>query len=66
VDGTLVADQDGKAKAGDAFYERLLGSSHDRGFSLDLDYLGMQSRDLACGVGGTLLGRGGVELHQVS
>lgn len=46
VDGTLVADQEGKAKAVDAFYERLLGSSPDRGFSLDLDYLGMESHDL--------------------
>ncbi|KAM0829121.1 hypothetical protein ACQ4PT_067074 [Festuca glaucescens] len=46
VDGSLVADQEGKAKAADAFYEQLLGPSPDRGFSLDLDYLGMQSHDL--------------------
>jgi hypothetical protein len=46
VDGSLVADQEGKAKAADAFYEQLLGSSPDRGFSLNLDYLGMQSHKL--------------------
>ncbi|KAM0866543.1 hypothetical protein ACQ4PT_042573 [Festuca glaucescens] len=46
VDGVLVADQDEKARAVDAFYEQLLGSSSDRGFTLDLDYLGMQMHDL--------------------
>jgi hypothetical protein len=47
VDGVLISDQDEKAKAVDAFYEQLLGSSPERGFGLDLDYLGMPSHDLS-------------------
>jgi hypothetical protein len=47
VDGALVFDQASKAKAVDSFFEQLLGSAPDRGFSLDLDFLGMQVHDLA-------------------
>jgi hypothetical protein len=47
VDGVLVSNQDDKAKAVDAFYEKLLGSCPKRGFGLDLDYLGMQTHDLS-------------------
>jgi hypothetical protein len=47
VDGVLVSDQDGKARAVDAFYEQLLGSCPERGYSLDLDFLGMQTHDLS-------------------
>jgi hypothetical protein len=39
VDRTLVSDQDAKADAVDAFFEHLLGSSPERDFSLDLDFL---------------------------
>jgi hypothetical protein len=47
VDGVLVADQEEKSKAVDSFYEHLLGSCPDRGFSIDLNFLGMQEHDLA-------------------
>jgi hypothetical protein len=43
----LLSDQDDKAKAMDAFYEQLLGSCPERGFGLDLEYLGMQTHDLS-------------------
>jgi hypothetical protein len=36
-----------KAKAVDSFFEDLLGTSADRPFSLDLDYLGIPSIDLS-------------------
>jgi hypothetical protein len=47
VDGVLVSDQDRKARAVDSFYGELLGFSPERAFSLDLDYLGVQSHDLS-------------------
>jgi hypothetical protein len=46
VGGVLVSDQDEKAGAADSFYGELLGSSPERGFSLDLDYMGVQTHGL--------------------
>jgi hypothetical protein len=43
VDNRRVTDHADKAEAVDFFFERLLGSSADRPFSLDLDYLGIPS-----------------------
>jgi hypothetical protein len=45
VDGVVVSDQDKKADAVDAFYGGLLGSASDLAYSLDLDFLGVQSND---------------------
>ncbi|KAM0924223.1 hypothetical protein ACQ4PT_005019 [Festuca glaucescens] len=47
VDGVLVADQDDKARVVDDFFEQLLGSAPERGFSLDLDFLGVRTHDLS-------------------
>jgi translation elongation factor EF-4 len=47
VDGVLVADQDGKARVVDDFYDQLLGSAPEHVSSLDLDYLGVQEHDLS-------------------
>jgi hypothetical protein len=47
VDGVLISDQDDKSKVVDSFYEKLLGTCLERGFDLDLEYLGMQSHDLS-------------------
>ncbi|KAM0893049.1 hypothetical protein ACQ4PT_025372 [Festuca glaucescens] len=47
VDGVLVPDQEAKAAEVDSFYELLLGSAPERGFSLDLDFLGVRTHDLA-------------------
>jgi hypothetical protein len=42
-----VTDHADKAEAMDSFFEDLLGTSADRPFSLDLDYLGIPSIDLS-------------------
>jgi hypothetical protein len=47
VDGVLEAKQEKKADATDAFYFNLLGTAPEREFSLDLDFLGVQSHDLS-------------------
>jgi hypothetical protein len=47
VDRVLVADQGEKARVVDDFYEHLLGSVPECGFSLDLKYLGVQEHDLS-------------------
>jgi hypothetical protein len=47
VDRVLVADQGEKARVVDDFYEHLLGSVPECGFSLDLNYLGVQEHDLS-------------------
>jgi hypothetical protein len=46
VDNRRVTDNADKAEAVDSFFEGLLGTSADRPFSLDLDYLGIPSIDL--------------------
>ena len=45
-DGVLITDQELKEKAFFEAYERLIGSEHAREHSLDLQYLGIQPRDL--------------------
>jgi hypothetical protein len=47
VDGQRVTDHVDKAEAMDSFFEDLLGTSADRPFSLDLDYLGIPSINLS-------------------
>jgi hypothetical protein len=47
VDKVLMAEQNKKADAVDSFYNDLLGLSPERGFSLDLDFLGVQTHDLS-------------------
>jgi hypothetical protein len=47
VDGVLISDHEKKAEAMDSFYGELLGSSSERAFSLDLDYMGVQLHDLS-------------------
>jgi hypothetical protein len=47
VDGRRVTDHVDKAEVVDSFFEDLLGTSVDRPFSLDLDYLGIPSIDLS-------------------
>jgi hypothetical protein len=42
-----LSEGDEKAKAVDAFYEQLLGSCPECGFGLDLEFLGMQTHNLA-------------------
>jgi hypothetical protein len=42
----LVTNHADKAEAVDSFFEGLLGTSADRPFSLDLDYLGIPLIDL--------------------
>src|SRR4051812_18667759 len=46
VDNVRVSEHDDKAEAVDRFFGDLLGTSGDRPFSLDLDFLGLQSVDL--------------------
>jgi mannosylglycoprotein endo-beta-mannosidase len=46
VDNRRVSDHVDKAEAVDSFFEELLGTSADRPFSLDLDFLGIPSFDL--------------------
>jgi hypothetical protein len=46
VDNRRVTDHVDKAEAVDSFFGELLGSSVDRPFSLDLDFLGIPSLDL--------------------
>ncbi|KAM0925431.1 hypothetical protein ACQ4PT_004228 [Festuca glaucescens] len=46
VDGVLLADQDVKVEAVDEFYDQLLGSTPEQGYSLDLTQLEMQTHDL--------------------
>ena len=46
-DGVLITDQELKEKAFFEAYERLIGSEHAREHSLDLQYLGIQPRDLS-------------------
>ena len=41
-----ISDHAGKAEAVDTFFENLLGVAGDRPFSLDLDFLRVQSLDL--------------------
>jgi hypothetical protein len=43
----LVSGQEEKGKAVDSFFEHLLGSCPDRGFSVDLDFLGMPDHGLS-------------------
>jgi mannosylglycoprotein endo-beta-mannosidase len=47
VDGQRLTDHVDKVKAMDSFFEDLLGTSVDRPFSLDLDYLGIPSINLS-------------------
>jgi hypothetical protein len=47
VDGVFIADQADKTKVMDSFYEQLLGTCPERGFGLDLDFLGVQTHDLS-------------------
>jgi hypothetical protein len=46
VDNRRVTDHADKAEVVDSFFEDLLGTSADRPFSLDLDFLGIPSIDL--------------------
>jgi mannosylglycoprotein endo-beta-mannosidase len=46
VDNRRVTEHGDKAEAVDSFFEELLGTSADRPFSLDLDFLGIPSTDL--------------------
>jgi mannosylglycoprotein endo-beta-mannosidase len=46
VDNRRVTEHDEKAEAVDIFFDQLLGSTVDRPFSLDLEFLGLPSLDL--------------------
>ena len=46
MDGVLITNQELKEKAFFEAYKRLIGSEHAREHSLDLQYLGIQPRDL--------------------
>ena len=47
VDDVLVSEHKAKARVVDDFFENLLGSSPERGFSVDLDFLGLPTHDLS-------------------
>uniref|UniRef100_A0ACD5YE76 Uncharacterized protein n=1 Tax=Avena sativa TaxID=4498 RepID=A0ACD5YE76_AVESA len=46
VDNVRISDHVEKAEVVDSFFENLLGVAGDRPFSLDVDFLGVQSMDL--------------------